>query len=1005
MNKHLPLLDNIIKFVSLFLLLFIPLYPKIPLLDISSTWVYIRLEDVLVAIVVGFYITRRRLPKDNPLTKPIIIYWVVGFVSSLISITILGRTIWHYFPHLVILHFLRRIEYMIVFFVAASTISKARDVAFYIGALTVTTMLVNVYGYAQKYLQYPAFLTMNEEFAKGEPLILHETSRIASTFAGHYDLAAYLVFAIVLFASLIIGLRNIFVRAALILANLASGIVLLWTQSRSSFLALGCALLCVIWWHKKKVLFIPIVVIGIVALPFVLRSSDRYAKTLQYRRVLYDARAGNPVGVAQMESDGRVVIEESASPGVDSLPIGSGFIRIPLEPPIPIIASYAVTALRSREDYPAEGIPTVGEEAQMALERNELRFSTVGPVATTSGEVEVVPNRFYLDRAIAYDISITTRFQGTWPRAWEAFSRNIFTGSGYSVLNLASDNDYLRALGETGILGSFTFFFIFFAYFVFVKKAVVDASSLVASTAFGVGGGIVSLLVAAFFVDIFEASKMAYTLWIMMGVSIGGLLLTYKKPFPYRTEIAKIVTSPILLVGLITALGVVLFGSSQKITFLGDDFTWLRWATSTYLSDIPRFFTDSSGFFYRPLSKVYFAAAYALFWFKPGGYHLVNVLLHVASTVLVYLLVRKTVGKNVVAIFSSLLFLIMAIHHENVLWISGMSSVAGATSAFVSIYLFLRFLEHNSLWRYLTLCFSFFFMAVSLLWYEGMLGMPLVIVVSAVLFGKKREWGLSIFFLLLIPLYWWLRSAANAVAPAGNYAINLMALPFNSIGNSMGYIAMSLFGPNAATFFWNLRELVKANPIAGIVLVFPFILILSRIRKFALDKSVWFWISVFIFSLIPHLGLGNIAERYGYIASSAVATIAVIVLGRFKKIVAITIFFLLLWLNWRELRVVESQWEEASVIAQNVLETPRKLYFPLGDRTNLVFVGVPERVGRAWVFPVGLSDALYHMFNDDRLRVYTTGTKNEGIRLKKDLSGVTHIVVFDKNYEIAEIFE
>jgi len=132
---------------------------------------------------------------------------------------------------------------------------------------------------------------------------------------------------------------------------------------------------------------------------------------------------------------------------------------------------------------------------------------------------------------------------------------------------------------------------------------------------------------------------------------------------------------------------------------------------------------------------------------------------------------------------------------------------------------------------------------------------------------------------------------------------------------------------------------------------------------------------------------------------------AVIVLGRFKKIVAITIFFLLLWLNWRELRVVESQWEEASVIAQNVLETPRKLYFPLGDRTNLVFVGVPERVGRAWVFPVGLSDALYHMFNDDRLRVYTTGTKNEGIRLKKDLSGVTHIVVFDKNYEIAEIFE
>ncbi|MEK7065578.1 MAG: O-antigen ligase family protein, partial [Patescibacteria group bacterium] len=551
---------------------------------------------------------------------------------------------------------------------------------------------------------------------------LTQTSRIASTFAGHYDLAAYLVFAIVLFASLILGLRNVFVRVLLIFASLASGIVLLWTQSRNSLLALGAALFCVIWWHKKKALLIPIVVAGIIALPIVFRSSDRYAKTFQYRRVLFDSRAGLPAGAAQMGSDGRVTIEESASPGVDSLPIGSGFIRIPLSPPIPVIASYAVTALRESEDYPVEGIPMVGEEAQMAFERNELRFSTLGPVATTSGEVQTLSNRFFLDRALTYDISITTRFQGTWPRAWEAFSRNVLTGSGYSVLNLASDNDYLRALGETGILGLFTFFFIFFAYFVFVRRAVRDATPLVASVAFGVGGGIVSLLVAAFFVDIFEASKMAYILWMMMGVAVGGLLLKYKKSFPVTPLIVRILTHPFAFIGLLAVGCFILFGDSQSIYFVGDDFTWLRWAASTYLADIPRFFTDATGFFYRPLSKMYFVAAYAFFWFKPGGYHLVNVVLHATSTVLVYLLARQTTKRTVVAIASSLLFLVMAIHHENVYWISGISSLAGATSAFLSVYLFLRFLGSDSVWRYLALVTSFFFMAAALLWYEGMLG-------------------------------------------------------------------------------------------------------------------------------------------------------------------------------------------------------------------------------------------------------------------------------------------
>ncbi|MEK7065466.1 MAG: hypothetical protein AAB961_00600, partial [Patescibacteria group bacterium] len=346
---------------------------------------------------------------------------------------------------------------------------------------------------------------------------------------------------------------------------------------------------------------------------------------------------------------------------------------------------------------------------------------------------------------------------------------------------------------------------------------------------------------------------------------------------------------------------------------------------------------------------------------------------------------------------------------ENIYWISGISSLAGATSALASVYVFTRFLRSTSWFRIILFCFSFLFMASSLLWYEGMMGMPLVIVASAVLFGKKKEWGVSGLFVLLIPLYWWLRSAANAVSPEGNYGINVYALPFNVVGNGIGYIGMSLFGPTTADFFWNLRQWIKANPTGSAILVIVVlaigIVLWRRARNISVSRQNWFWLSVFIFSLVPYLGLGNIAERYGYIASSAVAVLVIIGLVRVGKIVAVIALLSLLWVNWWQLTAVRSQWSRASVISENILQTSRKLYFPLETQTNLVFVGVPERIGRAWLFPVGLPDAMNHVFGDTRLRVYTVGTRNEGINLGKGLSGVTHVLFVGQDYEVTEIFD
>jgi hypothetical protein len=56
---------------------------------------------------------------------------------------------------------------------------------------------------------------MNEEFAKGVPIQLSALSRVPSTFAGHYDFAAFLVFTIPIAFSLFMSVRSWFTKILL----------------------------------------------------------------------------------------------------------------------------------------------------------------------------------------------------------------------------------------------------------------------------------------------------------------------------------------------------------------------------------------------------------------------------------------------------------------------------------------------------------------------------------------------------------------------------------------------------------------------------------------------------------------------------------------------------------------------------------------------------------------------------------------------------------------------
>ena len=113
--------DNILFLETLFLLVFIPLFPKIPILDVKNTWVYIRAEDFIVLFVLLSWIAlliKKKITLKTPLTIPILIFWLIGGIATIHGVLLIFPTIANVFPNVAFLSLVRHIEYMSLFFIS-----------------------------------------------------------------------------------------------------------------------------------------------------------------------------------------------------------------------------------------------------------------------------------------------------------------------------------------------------------------------------------------------------------------------------------------------------------------------------------------------------------------------------------------------------------------------------------------------------------------------------------------------------------------------------------------------------------------------------------------------------------------------------------------------------------------------------------------------------------------------------------------------------------------------
>lgn len=1016
--------DKILLFLTLFLLAFIPLYPKIPLFDIKNTWVYIRFDDVAVVLTLSiwtFLVITQKVKLKTPLTIPIFLFWIIGALSTFHGVLILFPMLSNVFSNVAFLSFLRRVEYMSLFFVAFSAFRDKKYINYVVWVLLITLMIVVGYGFGQKLFGFPAFLTMNEEFAKGVPIRLSQLSRIPSTFGGQYDLAAYLVLVVPIIVSMFFGFKNWFMKGVLFIAAVSGFVLLITTVSRISFFAILVSLVSILIFQKKKWVIVSLLVASFVLLALSPSLLKRFGNTVTPVNVLVDGQTGAALGEVREVTQGYfkdkiVLTSPSAKVGLASSAAVLDYKEIPDKPQILIKPNVS-----TGENLP-QGTGYINLSLSPILSTTRMYFVenlNSKDTATKSADAYSYLGKYLVKRARAYDLSFTTRFQGEWPNTLLAFKRNIFIGSGYGSVSLAVDNDYLRLLGETGMLGFLSFAAVLAIAGIYIKKTLPKVDSkIVRSFVLGFVAGTLGLAINGTLIDVFEASKVAFTFWLLMGICLGTLrLYSGGDNINLLNHLKRAVTAPISIIIYLSIGTVALFSGALSYYFVGDDFTWLRWAAESTSApkEILGYFTNANGFFYRPGTMSYFYLMFQAFWLNQTFYHTVSIFLHFLVTAVLFITLLKVLKNKTHSLISSALFLLLSVHHEVVLWISSTGFLFNALFTLLALLSFVYWREKR---RNIFFALSLLSTVFGLLFHEVGVVIPLLIISYDVIFWgsyKLKSLFRTSYLLLLSPLlpYLAMRLIAKSHWFNGDYSYNIVKLPFNFVGNALGYFTLDLLGPSSLGFYEKLRILLKDH----LIIALPFVLIVLFALYFLYEKVykkleekdkkiIAFGLAFFLIALLPFLGLGNITARYSYLSSIGfvvllaylskkiygyLVNISDVYIGTLSMII-ISLAFLSAQLF--QLQKTHSDWYGAGEISKRAIVSFQGMYSPEWESRTMhfYFIGVPIRSGDAWVFPVGFDNALW----------FSLKNKDFTVDVEPSLDSA---LLHSKNVENAQIFE
>ncbi len=350
--------------------------------------------------------------------------------------------------------------------------------------------------------------------------------------------------------------------------------------------------------------------------------------------------------------------------------------------------------------------------------------------------------------------------------------------------------------------------------------------------------------------------------------------------------------------------------------FVQDDYGWLASSRFHSLSEYGKVFCKfNPALTYRPLSQeTFFFLGQKIFGLWPPGYHLVSVLFHLMSVVLVYVLARRfcPIFPSLVATF---FFAMHSALHRSVYWISALPEPMALVFILSSFLLFIRFDRRNDRAAWIL---SVGAMGLAMMSKESALTLPLVLAAYSFFFSRSRlPWTLP--FFAISGLYTALRVISVPLAQYplafGRELLGNMAAYFSWAAGFSQTLLIVKLGQNARGWYPVVA--------AGFILAVALALALARNRRVAVFAAAWF-----IIALQPVLYFRQHIDPY-YLAP-ALAALALLIAAALPEsrtardwralLPAALIVCYTLWFAPVSVRLEGRWWNERTMTGKRVLD-------------------------------------------------------------------------------------
>lgn len=309
-----------------------------------------------------------------------------------------------------------------------------------------------------------------------------------------------------------------------------------------------------------------------------------------------------------------------------------------------------------------------------------------------------------------------------------------------------------------------------------------------------------------------------------------------------------------------------------------DGLTWraVEWA-----------FTTHRGGYWIPITWLSHILDVELFGLTAGPQHVINIVFHIANTLLLFGVLRRLTGAVWQSLFVAALFAVHPLHVEPVVWIAERKGLVSTFLEFLTLWAYTAYVHRKTVWRYGT---------VLLLFALALLAKPMVVTVPAILLlldfwplrragferGAWRQWQrlvlekvpFVVFALASTIVTILFHQQQGGLGSLGQFPFGLRLA--NALTSYREYLLDLVWPMNLALFYPYPSDIAwkAAGSAALLLIVSGFVLWRRRDHPYLLTGWLWYLVTLAPVTGVLQAGLQSRADRFAY-----TAVIGVFVMG------------------------------------------------------------------------------------------------------------------------------